>query len=93
MNTAVETSDERGAVLAVVKTVLAGLLDQDLPPLTEDTALVDDLGLDSTNVLTLLMDLEDSLRLEFDFGVLEQRHIETVGSVTDLVLATKANLT
>ncbi len=54
--------------------------------MTATTRLFDDLDLDSTSVLGLLMALEDSLDMEVDPESLEQHHLETVGSLTDFVV-------
>lgn len=65
--------------------VLAEMVKRDPGSLTEDTRLFADLGLDSTNALELLMTLEDRLGVEFDAESLEQRHLETVGSLTTFI--------
>ena len=88
MDTAV-TAD-RDSVLATILDVLATVVGRELPPTDESTQLLDGLGLDSTRVLELLMELEDTLRLEFDIDSLEQRDVETVGSLADYVIATQA---
>lgn len=78
--------DDRQRVLDSVVTALRGVLDQADIPATEHTRLFDELGLDSTSVLELLMGLEDALGVEFDPDSLEQSHFETVGSLTDYIL-------
>ena len=83
----VEPAEHRARVLATVSAILAKVLGRELPSLTDETALIDDLGLDSTQVLELLMDLEEKLGVEFDFDVLEQDDIETLGSIMDFALA------
>lgn len=90
MAMSVEPADDRGRVLATVSAVLAKVLGRALPSLADETALIDDLGLDSTQVLELLMDLEEKLGVEFDFDVLEQDDIETLGSITNFALAAVA---
>jgi acyl carrier protein len=81
---------KRGAARTVITRVLSKVLGHELPPVRDDTPLIEGLGLDSTHVLGMLMDLEDELGIEFDFDLLEQENIETFGSVTDLVLTTLA---
>ena len=51
---------------AVVKQVLAEVLNREIPDLGDDTRLLGDLGLDSTSVIELLVALEDSLGVQFD---------------------------
>jgi acyl carrier protein len=88
METVVTTG--RDAILATVLDVLGTVMGHDLPPTDENTQLLDELRLDSTRVLELLMELEDALAIEFDIDSLEQRDVETVGSLTDYVIATRS---
>jgi acyl carrier protein len=85
-----EAARDSSEVLSVVMAVVAKVLDRDLPADTQPAQRLDDLGLDSTRVLELLMDLEDSLQVEFDIDTLEQHNVETIGSVADYVLETMA---
>jgi acyl carrier protein len=83
-------STARAAVLDTIRSVLATVLDRELPSTTEDTRLLDGLGLDSTRVLELLMELEDALSVEFDIDALEQSDVESLGSLADFVELTRA---
>lgn len=62
---------------------LSAVLNQDLPGLTEESRLFDDLGLDSTSVIELLMALEDTIDLEIDADALEPEVFHTVGTLAD----------
>ncbi|MEK8227042.1 acyl carrier protein [Oerskovia sp. M15] len=84
MTTTAATSREP-IVLAIVE-ALSGVLGRPLTDVTEDTRLFEDLNLDSTSVLGLLMALEDSLGMEVDPEALEQHHLESVGALTDFVV-------
>jgi acyl carrier protein len=88
MNAELQAGVDRVAVLATIRAVLAKVLERELPPTTEETPLLSGLGLDSTRVLEMLMDLEDGLRIEFDIDTLEQRNVETIGTLADYVVAT-----
>jgi acyl carrier protein len=79
------TITERGLLRAAIGTALRRVLKRDWPALTEDTRLMADLGLDSTNVLELLMELEDELGITIDAELLEARDFDTVGTLADLV--------
>jgi acyl carrier protein len=68
-----------------ITAALARVLKVEAASLGESTRLFDDLGLDSTTVLELLMELEDDLAVEFDPDTLEQRHFETVATLATLV--------
>jgi acyl carrier protein len=80
---------DRDHILATVRDVLARVLGHDLPAADESTSLLDGLGLDSTRVLELLMEIEESLDVELDIDRLEQRDVETIGSLTDFVASTE----
>ncbi len=62
--------------------VLGQMVSRDPASLTDDTRLFAELGLDSTNALELLMQLEDELAVRIDADNLEQKDLETVGSLT-----------
>jgi acyl carrier protein len=63
--------------------VLGGMVGRDPATLTDDTRLFAELGMDSTNALELLMQLEDELGVRIDADDLEQGDLETVGSLTE----------
>lgn len=71
---------------------LSNVVGRELTDITDDTRLFDDLNLDSTSVLGLLMELEDAAEVEVDPDELEQHHLETVGSLTDFVTAQMAQV-
>ncbi|MEI5035449.1 phosphopantetheine-binding protein [Streptomyces sp. S1A(2023)] len=52
--------------------------------LTEDTRLFDDLDLDSTSMLELLVEIEEALQVQVDPDELEVVDLQTVGTLTDL---------
>jgi acyl carrier protein len=64
---------------------LSELIRRDVGALSADKRIVDDLGLDSTNILELLMKLEDEFGVEFDPDTFEPRHFETIGTLTEYV--------
>jgi acyl carrier protein len=76
---------ERERIVSAITSALATVLDYELPELTEDSRLFDQLGLDSTGVFELLMQLEESLDIEFDTDNLEMGHFESVRSLADFV--------
>ena len=65
-----------------LREALAEVLKKDLPELTPQTRLFSDLALDSTSVIELLMELEDTLGLQIDPDELTPDVFETVGSLT-----------
>ncbi|WP_103502424.1 MULTISPECIES: acyl carrier protein [Streptomyces] len=83
MTTVAETTDQH--LVTTVVSALSEVLGEPLPDATAQTRLFDELHLDSTSVLSLLMALEDALDLEVDPESLEQHHLETVGSLAGYV--------
>ena len=64
---------------------LEDTLSRPLEAVTNETALFQDVGLDSTSVLDLLMNLEDKTVLEIDTEDLELEDFQTVGSLVSFV--------
>jgi acyl carrier protein len=88
MTTIAYDSDRRQIVDAVI-TALAEVMGQDMSGVTEETRLTEDLSLDSTSVLSLLMALEDGLDMQVDPESLEQRHLASVGSLTSYIIESR----
>lgn len=76
---------DRQQIIDAIVAALEEVLRQDLSGVTEETRLFDDLNLDSTGVLSLLMGLEDALDMQVDPESLEQRHLESVGALTTFI--------
>lgn len=87
MTEVTSTATGRDKVVAVIGSALGYVLDRELPELTETTRLFD-IGLDSTSVLELLLQLEEDLDWEFDAEHLRMEHVETVGALADFVSST-----
>ncbi|MET8544858.1 acyl carrier protein [Kitasatospora sp. NPDC004799] len=79
------TGTDRARIVTEISAALGEVLDYDLPRLTEESRLFDELGLDSTGVFELLMRLEESLDVEFDTDSLEMAHFASVRSLADFV--------
>jgi acyl carrier protein len=80
---------ERAEVVSAIVAAITDVLGQAPAVTSEDTLLAEDLGLDSTSVLSLLMALEDVLDMQVDPDTLEQRHLETIGSLAGYVLESR----
>lgn len=76
----------RDVVLRCVISALGEVVVGELPPVQESTRLFDELGLDSTMALDLLMHLEDELDVVVDAETLEMSDFETVGSLVSFAL-------
>ena len=86
-------ADDAGVMTAVtadpvqdaVVRALSKVLGRDLHGVTAQTRLFEDLNLDSTSVLELLMAIEEDLGVEFDPDGLRQDHFASVGSLSDYI--------
>ncbi|WP_395105046.1 acyl carrier protein [Actinomadura sp. SCN-SB] len=79
--TTAEDHDLQAIVRSVIE-ALAEVLNRELPDADSGTRLFEDLSLDSTAVLELLMAVESRLGVEFDPDTFEQDHFATVGSLS-----------
>ena len=77
----------RERVIDDIASALTQVLDHELPELNERTELFDQLGLDSTGVLEMLMLLEESLGVEFDSEGFEMSNFHSIGALADFVTA------
>lgn len=77
----------RQDVVQALEAALTDVLDRPVSGLTGEVRLFDDLHLDSTTMLEMLMALEDSIGLEVDPEELEVDDFESVATFTDFVLA------
>ena len=68
-----------------IKVVLEKVLGRSLPDLTPGTRLLAELSLDSSTMLDVLMDLEDSAGFRADVDELDTSVLETVGSLADYI--------
>jgi acyl carrier protein len=87
--TALAEATDRQQILDAIVAALSDVLRQDLAGVTEETRLFDDLSLDSTSVLGLLMALEDALDMQVDPENLEQRHLESVGALAGFIVESR----
>jgi len=87
--TAATSTEVMDRVVAGICTALESVLEREVSDLGPQTKL-SDVGLDSTGVLELLMQLEETLGVEFDAENLEMSHFESVGSLAQFVTAEMA---
>ncbi len=76
---------QRLQVIEQIRMVVSRILSREVPELTEDTSPAE-LGLDSTGMLEMLMDLEDGGSFEVDADELDPAVFSTVGSLVDYML-------
>jgi acyl carrier protein len=78
---------DRGDVIAGIERAPTEVLRRDLPVLTEDVRLFDDLNMDSTMALELLMTLEDTIGVEKDAENLSMDDFQTIGTLADFLMS------
>ncbi|MFF4751984.1 phosphopantetheine-binding protein [Streptomyces sp. NPDC002514] len=76
---------DRQVVVRAIEKALGEVLEREIAELTEDTRLFDDLRLDSSSVLELLLLVEDSTEIAVDPEDLDIDHLRTVRSFADYV--------
>lgn len=75
----------RAELVTAISGCLQDVLQRQLPDLDEETRLFEDLHLDSTTILELLMAIEEAVGVEFDMEALTMEHFRTVGTLADSV--------
>jgi acyl carrier protein len=75
----------REQTVSAIGSALAEVLHHELPELTEETRLFEDLHLDSTGVLELLMAIEENVGIEVDPDSLGMDNFNTVGTLADYI--------
>lgn len=76
---------DRSAIIVGIKSALGEVLKDPVCDLSEETSLFEDLYLDSTSILELLMAMEDVLGIEVDTDNLNVAAFKTIGTLADYV--------
>jgi acyl carrier protein len=74
---------DRSSVVKTITGALSEIMQREYAEVTEETRLFEDLHLDSTSVLTLLMALEDHTGIEVDPESLQMENFRTIGTLAD----------
>ncbi|MFF7984809.1 MULTISPECIES: acyl carrier protein [Streptomyces] len=82
----------REQIVEHIRIALSSVLNREIGQLEENVRLVEDLSLDSTSVIELLMALEDTMGLELDVEDLQPEVFQTVGSLADYLAAEVSGL-
>ena len=75
----------REEIVAHLRVALSAVLNKEVGSLSAESRLFEDLALDSTSVIELLMSLEDTIGLEIDPDELGPEVFQTVGSLTEYI--------
>lgn len=81
---------DRQTIIGKLEDAFSDVLERTITGLTEDVRLADDLHLDSTSMLELLMALEEAFDTELDPEDLDIEDFASVGSLTDFLIRTCA---
>jgi acyl carrier protein len=82
---------DREAIVRALETALTDVLERPVTGLRGEVRLFDDLHLDSTTMLEMLMALENSIGLTVDPEELDADDFETVDTFTDFVQSALRN--
>ena len=74
---------DRPKLVAAIETALSEVLEREVTGLTEETRLFEDIHLDSTSVLELLMALEDLVEISVDPETLDMDDFKSVGTLAN----------
>ncbi|MCX5393998.1 phosphopantetheine-binding protein [Streptomyces sp. NBC_00094] len=74
----------RTDIIAALRDGIGAVTGRQIVDLPEDTRLFDDLDLDSTSMLELLVEIEEALQVEVDPDDMQIVDLQTVGTLTDL---------
>jgi acyl carrier protein len=77
---------QRQQIIDTIAVLLARILQTEMT-ITGDTRLMDEIGLSSSLVLQLLLDLEDELEIQIDVEEMDEDETETVGDLGDYIVA------
>ena len=77
----------RTEIVDHIRVALSAVLNREVVEFDLDSRLFEDLALDSTSVIELLMSLEDTIGLEIDPDELGPESFRTVGSLTEYIEA------
>ena len=75
----------RERVFGSILTLLPGVMGRELPELSAETKLMEELGMRSASVLELLLGLEDDLEIAIDVEEIDEPNMRSVGDLADFV--------
>lgn len=81
---------DRQTIIGKLEDAFSDVLERTVTGIAGDVRLADDLHLDSTSMLELLMALEEAFDTELDPEDLDIEDFRTVGTLTDFLIRTRA---
>lgn len=76
----------RPQVVDSIRTLLPRVLRKEMPEPTEQSRLMEDLGMSSSSTLELMLELEEDLALQIDVEDIDRDDFATVGTLADFVV-------
>ncbi|ADI06235.1 phosphopantetheine-binding protein [Streptomyces bingchenggensis BCW-1] len=77
---------DRAQMVETIGKAVAAMVPYSDTPVDEGKRLFEDLGLDSTSIVELMIDLEDNAGVVVDTDAIEPDVFETVGSLVDFLM-------
>jgi acyl carrier protein len=75
----------RQRVFDSIGVLLPRVLNREIPAVSDSTQLMDELGMRSTTMLELLLELEEDLDIQIDVEDIDQGDMHSVGDLADFV--------
>ncbi len=79
-------TDLRPRVVDSIRMLLPRVLRKQMPEPTEQSRLMEDLGMSSSSTLELMLELEEDLALQIDVEDIDRDDFATVGTLADFVV-------
>jgi acyl carrier protein len=78
--------DLRQRIIESFDTIIPRVTRREIPEVPEDAALMADLGLTSSTMLELLLEVEESLEIEIDVEGIDEDNAGTIGKLADYIV-------
>jgi acyl carrier protein len=78
---------QRQRIVESMYPLLPQVLRREVPDASEDTRLMEDLGLTSATTLELLLELEESLEIQINVEDIAEDDVRTLGTLADFITA------
>lgn len=78
-------TDLRERIVESMYPLLPKVLQRDVPEPSEDTRLMEDLGLTSSTTLELMLELEEQLAIEINVEDIGEDDVTTLGALADFI--------
>ena len=75
----------RDRVIDTIRRVVPRITRRELPSVTEQTRLMEDLNLSSSSTLELMLEIEDGLDIQINVEDIDRDDFRTVGTLADFV--------